>query len=105
MRIKELLVENIQLRIDKEYSDYKEKMLLKETNELFEKAYEIDYISRTHLILRERLEHYDESKLEKLYAYSNILMDCYFAWLKAEDSSEVELLNFVVAYLENICKG
>lgn len=105
MKTKHKLVDSFLLKITMEYMSFKMNVLIKMNNEIFGMAYEIDYMTRIYVILRDNVDFISVYLLKDVYGRNNLIRELYEEWLNVDDSSEGELNLFVKGYFENKTKN
>ncbi|MCF2554384.1 DUF3848 domain-containing protein [Faecalicatena contorta] len=78
-------------RLSLEYACFREKILQKSPEEIFQSAYEIDSIINIYEYLLEVSQELEEKVLEYWMLFPDILTFLYQRWLKQEDSYIEEL--------------
>ncbi len=84
-------VNYIQIKLYREYLQFKEFMLGQEKSELFKACYKIDIYRNLYEIMLELAGQVPEPLLEELYKEEDFLGWLYESWLKEEDSYYQEL--------------
>lgn len=104
---KEELEELFCIKINLELKRFKESMLLKEPEEIYGNAYQIDSIINFAELLFAMRQKISVETLEKLLLFPNLLAFVYDRWLDMEDSHVEELtdcLERCVKEVENMHK-
>ncbi|SEW20309.1 DUF3848 domain-containing protein [[Clostridium] fimetarium] len=99
MKTKDRLTERFLLKISTEYLNFKISVVMKNHEEIYAMAYEIDHIARIYLILQERADQIPAYMLKALYQTPELIKTVYDIWMNHQDSSETELNGFVVKIL------
>lgn len=79
------------LKINREYRQYKDAMLDREPEEIWNSAYEIDNHINLYELLLEMSQNLGEDALIRLIAFPGLLAFLYARWLKWTDSYTQEL--------------
>jgi len=99
MKTKDRLTERFLLKISTEYLNFKISAVMKNHDEIFAMAYEIDYVTRIYIILQERADQMPPYMIKALYHTPELIKTVYDIWMNYQDSSESELSGFVVKIL------
>lgn len=83
-------------KIQMEYLYFKETTLKQSREEIFADSYRIDVFTNLYELLVGLSENLPEDLLKKLLCTENLLDSLYEDWLKKEDSSHMELTEFVM---------
>lgn len=92
------------LKINREYRQYKDAMLKREPEEVWNSAYEIDNRINLYELLLEISRKLGEEELIQMIAFPGLLTYLYGRWLKQPDSYAEEMDGFLKACMQEITK-
>lgn len=87
-------------RITSELAKFKERMLKKNPEKIYEAAYEIDSYVSIYEQLVSKIDKFSETQLRKFLQLPDVLGLFYSCWLDMEDSREEELSSAVDTVIE-----
>ncbi len=90
------------LKVNREYRQYKDAMLEKEPEEIWNSAYEIDSRINLYELLLEMSQNFGEEELISMIAFPGLLAFLYTQWLKQPDSYAGELEEFLKMCMQEI---
>lgn len=94
------------IKIYMEYELFKQQMMQKSVDEVYECAYQIDSYINLYEFLLEMCQEFEEGEIKVILLTSNILASLYDEWLSFEDSSSEDLTSFIrreVKFMQLTC--
>ena len=90
------------MKIGFEKSRFEKRILKLKSEEIIERCYQIECMSRIHDILKEQSQKMEVEMLERLLVLPNLLANFYERWLHIPDSYHEELEDAVMTAAEEI---
>lgn len=94
------------IKIYMEYELFKQQMIQKSVDEVYECAYQIDSYINLYEFLLEMCQEFEEREIKVILLTPNILASLYDEWLSFEDSSSEDLTSFIrreVKFMQLTC--
>jgi hypothetical protein len=94
------------IKIYMEYELFKQQMMQKSVDEVYECAYQIDSYINLYEFLLEMCQEFEEGEIKVILLTPNILASLYDEWLSFEDSSSEDLTSFIrreVKFMQLTC--
>lgn len=103
MRWKEFWKIRFSWKIHLEYWAYREEMISRRADIIFERAYEIDTISNIYKHLLRLVDELSDFTLKRLYFTEHVLLTFYKAWLSVDDEGDRELEKSIRSEIKALC--
>jgi hypothetical protein len=94
------------IKIYMEYELFKQQMMQKSVDEVYECAYQIDSYINLYEFLLDMCQEFEEREIKVILLTPNILASLYDEWLSFEDSSSEDLTSFIrreVKFMQLTC--